>query len=186
MDDNGIIELYHSREERAIEESDRKYGRYCKSIAFHIVYSNEDADECVSDTWLRAWNAMPPERPKILKTFLGKITRNLAIDRYRKSGAKMRGGGQAALVLEELENCIPSRDFADDVVDEMTLSGLINEFLGTLPPGQRIVFVQRYWYMLPVKQIAAEQGMTEGNVKTMLSRMRSKLKDVLAGEGIAV
>ena len=187
MEDVQIVELYHKRDERAIGESDRKYGRYCSFIAFHILNSNEDASECVNDTWLRSWNVMPPERPAMLKTFFGKITRNLSIDRARKNDALKRGGGETVLAIDELNGCVPSTgDFAESLVEGAVLKEVMGRFLKSLPERQRRVFVRRYWYIMSVAEIADIEGMSASNVKTTLSRCRDKLKAMLSEEGIGL
>ena len=183
MEDDNIIELYWQRDESAIRESEMKYGGYCSSIADNILHSAEDTEECVSDTWFRAWNTMPPDRPSRLALFFGRITRNLAIDRYRRGRSQKYGGGQTALCLEELAECIGE---SSPIEDRLALRELLNSFLGALPEKNRDVFLLRYWYMMPVKEIAVRKALSEGAVKMILQRVREKLRDCLEKEGIGV
>ena len=183
MDDQKIVDLYWERSESAIKETQKKYGRYCHSIAYAILHSNEDAEECVNDTYLRAWGAIPPAKPSRLATFLGKITRNLALDRYGYNKAKKRNGGIEA-VIDEYYECIPSGEFS--IEDELILKNLINGFLESLDSHTRIIFLQRYWYTCGVQEIAENMGMTENNVSVTLHRTRNKFKAYLEKEGINV
>lgn len=186
MDDNGIIALYWARDEKALEESNTKYGGYCRSIAYHILQNNEDTEECVNDTWLRAWNAMPPQRPNILSAFLGKITRNLSLDRYKLSLAAKRGGGQLPMALEELNQCIPSDEDVEDELALKELSRLLDRFLRDLPEKDCCVFLRRYWFVDSTAEIAQRYKMAEGSVKSSLYRTRQKLKVYLEKAGVAV
>ena len=183
MEDLQIIELYWNRDETAIKESQVKYGSYCSSIAYHILHSAEDAEECVNDTWLRAWNAMPPAKPNRLGIFFGKITRNLAIDQYRKERSEKYGGGQAALCLDELEECIGENH---SIEDRIALAELLNHFLKELPQNKREVFLLRYWYLMPVSEIGKRCGISEGAVKKTLQRLRENLKAYLETEGFGI
>lgn len=183
MNDEQIIELYWQRDETAIEESRTKYGSYCNTIAHNILRRTEDEEECVNDTWLHAWNAMPPQKPSRLAVFLGRITRNLAIDRYRMHRAQKYGGGQTALCLEELGECISE---SRPIEDRLALRELLHLFFSGLSPKKRDIFLLRYWYMLPVAEIAQRYGMTEGAVKMTLQRVRNKLKDYLEQEGVGI
>lgn len=184
MDDNIIIDLFWQRTENAITEVSKKYARYCHSIAYRILYSNEDADECVNDTWLRTWNAIPPARPNRLSTFLGKITRNLALNRYEKMNAEKRGGGVVKIAISELEDCIPSDTSVEDEVEEIYITELIDRFLDKQPNKSRDVFVQRYWYLYSIADISTNLGISENTVKSILFRMREKLKQQLKKEGV--
>ncbi len=181
MEDSGIIELYWKRDESAISESDTKYGPYCSTIARNIIHSAEDTEECVNDTWMRAWNAMPPERPNRLAVFFGRITRNLAIDRYRKDRSQKCGGGQTALCLDELSECIGEES---PIEDRIALRDMLNTYLYGLPEKNRDIFLYRYWYMMPVSDIAKRCGISEGAVKMTLSRTRRRLKEHFEKEGI--
>ena len=184
MEDNRIVELYFERSEAAISETQKKYGKYCNYIAYNILNSQLDAEECVNDTYLRAWESIPPERPSVLKSFLGKITRNLALDRYDKAHALKRGGN-AELALDEIGECIPSED-GREMSDEIALRDAINGFLATLPKQTRIIFMRRYWYLSPVKHIAGDLGLSMSSVKVTLMRTRKKFKEYLEKEGISI
>lgn len=186
MDDHAIIDLFWERSDAAIEETAKKYSRYCYYISFNILHDNRDAEECVNDTYLRAWNAMPPKRPNNLAAFLGKITRNLALNKYKLRSAKKRGMGQTELVLAELEDCIPSLARVEDAVDEMQLREAINHFLADSPQIKRRIFIRRYWYMSAIRDIAEQYGMSESKVKSVLLRMRNQLKAKLEMEGIII
>lgn len=183
MEDIRITELYWQRKESAITESERKYGAYCGVVAYNILHSYEDSDECVNDTWLRAWETIPPEKPKLLAAFFGKITRNLAIDRFRKDKAKKYGGGQVTLCLDELAECI-----GEDrpVEDRLVLKQTLEAFLKGIPEKNRDIFLLRYFYLMPVAKIAARYHTTEGAVKMLLKRVRRNLKDTLEKEGIGI
>ena len=180
MDDREIVALYWARSETAIRETDRKYGKYCHAIAYNILYSREDAEECVNDTYLKAWDSMPPKRPDRLSAFLGKITRNIALNRYAHDHADKRNINLTEIYDEVME------PFADpsDMIDEILLRDAINSFLAALPSETRILFLRRYWYMSPVKEIARDYGLPEGTVKSILSRTRKKFKAYLEKEGI--
>ncbi|MBQ8263623.1 MAG: sigma-70 family RNA polymerase sigma factor [Oscillospiraceae bacterium] len=184
MTDARIIELYFERDERAISETDRKYGPYCRSIAYNILFSKEDSEECVNDTYLRAWTSMPPQRPNILSAFLAKICRGLSIDRWRRDRAEKRGGGETALALDELEYCIPagSGDPADEL-ELRELQKLYARFISSLSTTERRVFLCRYWYMDSIKSIAHRFGFTEAKVTSMLHRTRERFRAVLEKEG---
>ena len=183
MEDNRIIQLYWQRDETAIEESQKKYGAYCKTIANNILHSPEDTEECVNDTWFRAWNAIPPAKPIRLPVFLGKITRNLAIDKYRRGNAQKYGGGQTALCLEELGECIGEDSLIED---RIAFRDLLNAFLRDLPEQNRNIFLMRYWYFMPICEINRQYDLSEGAVKMILQRIRKRLKNYLEKEGVGV
>lgn len=183
LDDDRIVALYWARSESAIEETAAKYGGYCHTIAYNILYDKEDAEECVNDTYLDAWNTMPPHKPSILSTFLGKITRRISIDRYRHYHAGKRGGGEMVLVLDELEDCISDPTDVETVVEGTEMARLIGEFLDMLPLTERRVFLRRYWYMDPVTEIAGDFDFTESKTSAMLHRIRKKLRMKLESEG---
>ena len=186
MEDTQIIDLYWARDEQAITESQRSYGAYCHSIAFHILYDRDDADECVNDTWLRAWNAMPPKRPGRLSLFLGTITRNLSLDRWKGKHTMKRGNGEMMLALDELAECVPDGRSTEEAVEASELERLINEFLHTLPERDCNVFLRRYWYVEEYSEIAFRYGMNLNTVKTSLFRTRARLKSFLEKEGIVL
>jgi len=185
MTDEAIIDMYFDRNEEAIRASNVKYGKYCTAVADNILNSIEDAEECVNDTWMRAWNAIPPERPSVLKLFFARITRNLAINRYRASNAKKRGCGEIAAVLDELDGCISAKD-TEAMFDAVELSRAINTFLEGLEVRERVVFLRRYFFAEDTETVAMRYGMKKSNVRTILSRTRKKLKAHLTKEGFTV
>ncbi len=183
MDDQTIVDLYWKRDEQAIFETKKKYGSYCHSIANGILHNNEDAEECVNDTYNDAWQTIPPHRPTVLSTFLGKLTRRIAIDAYRHRHADKRGGGEMPLVLDELGDCVASEESVEEAFDKKLLSDTINAFLRTLPETECRVFLCRYWYMDSIGTIAKQFGFSESKVKSMLYRTREKLRQKLKKEG---
>lgn len=184
MEDALIIELYNRRDEKAIEETSLKYGAYCYSIANNILSDAQDSEECVSDTWMKAWNSIPPGRPASLKLFLARITRNLSIDRYRSANRQKRGG-EVSVALEEISDFVPSRDLEDEI-ERRELVRSLNAFLEGLPVRERNVFVRRYFFVEEVGVIAERYGLSEGNVFKILSRTRVKLKNYLEKEGYRI
>lgn len=186
MEDLKIIELFWERSEDAIAETQRKYQRYCHSIAYAILASDEDAEECVNDTYVRAWDSIPPNRPNRLEVFLGKITRHLAFDRYRKSTTKRRSHSAVSTALDELEECIPALAYPTDMADEIALRDALNSFLCSLPEESMNIFTRRYWYTYSIADIAKEYGIGESKVKIRLHRMRIELKKYLEKEGIVI
>ena len=180
MTDEKIVALYWARSEDAIKETDKAYGTYCRYIAYNILREKEDADETVNDTYLKAWQSMPPQKPNPLKAFLGRITRQLSINRLEKKTAQKRGG-ELALSLEELQNAVP--DTSPDLADQVALADALTRFLYTLPIIQRRVFIRRYWYLESIGEIASAFSMSESKVKSMLMRLRQKLKQHLTKEG---
>ena len=186
MEDSRIIDLYFARSEDAIAQTDAKYGAYCRAIAMNILKSREDSDECVSDTWLHAWNAMPPQRPGVLSAFLGRITRNLSFDRFKAARADKRGGGSLAASLDELAECIASRGGVDEAIDERELTRAIDAFLRTLPERECSLFLRRYWFVDGIDAISLRFSMKPNTVKSCLLRTREKLRRYLQQEGIAI
>lgn len=184
MDDGQIIDLYWARSEVAISETANKYNKYCHTIAYNILHNNEDSEECVNDTYMRAWGVMPPQRPNRLSTFLGKITRNLSLNRYEKYTAEKRGFGQVPLVLDELQDCIPATNSVEQTIEDATLIEIFNRFLASLPTNTRKVFIRRYWYLSPIKEIATDYRFSESKVKMTLLRARNELKQILEKEGV--
>ena len=185
MDDNKIIELYWNRSEKAISETATKYGGYCYTIAYNILSNSEDSEESVNDTWLAAWNTMPPKRPKLLAAFLGKMTRYISLDRWKNRTAAKRGGGEVPLVLEELEECISGEDSVEREYLKKEFAMMMNRFLENLPEIERKVFLCRYWYMDSIEDIAKRFDFSESKVASMLHRTRGKLRKMLEQEGIA-
>lgn len=184
MEDAAIVDLYWQRSDQAIPETDRKYGPYCHTIAYNICTNHEDAEECVNDTWFRAWNLMPDKRPSALSAFLGAIIRNLALDRYRRRTRQKRGGGETELALDELDDCVPGRGSVEQQIEEQELEQAIDAFLSTLSVSERKIFVARYWFVAPVKEIAAKLNCSPGKVKTTLYRLRGRLRSYLQEEGL--
>ncbi len=182
MEDKKIISLFWLRDEEAIVQTNIKYGAYCLCIARSILTDVGAAEECVNDTWLRAWSVIPPETPHVLSAFLGKITRNIALDRYRRQNAAKRCSVDIA--LHELEGCIPVHDNVSKSVDDAALTELLEDFLSRLSRDNRRVFLKRYWYLLPVKEIARDMGWGESRVKMSLMRTRKSLKLFLEKEDI--
>lgn len=186
MEDEKIIELYFSRNETAITETSVKYGGYCHTVSYNVLRVEEDAEECVNDTWLHTWNAIPPTRPDSLKAFVGRIARNLSLNRLKEKNAQKRGAGESDAALEELDEFIASGTTVEDEVEGKLLKEEINRFLGSVPKNMRIVFVQRYFYFCSVKEISQNLGFTENNVKSLLFRARNKLKEHLEKEGFVL
>ena len=186
LEDSKIIDLYWARKEQALSETDAKYGNYCRTIARNILRNFEDTEECVSDTWLHAWNSMPPQRPGILSAFLGRITRNLSFDRCKYQQAAKRGGGALPLALDELGECIPAAGRVEHELEQKELAAAIDRFLRTLPEKDCNLFLRRYWYVDSISVIADRYGMKENTVKSILFRTREKLRKFLGEEGIAV
>ena len=186
MEDGAIVDLYWARSQQAITESEKKYGPYCHTIARRILDREEDAEECVNDTWLRAWNAMPPQRPGILSAFFGKLARNLSLDRWRRLRAAKRGGDRVEVALHELEDCIPDRHSPDEALEAGETAALISAFLRRQRPEDRALFVRRYFHLEPLGELGARFGLSEGQVKSRLHRMRGRLRLELEREGVAV
>ena len=183
MDDSRIIELYFKREERAIEATDTKYGKLLRHVSYTILHSSEDSEECVNDTYMKAWGAMPPERPTYLSAFLSKITRNLSINRYMQNKARNRIFN-TEIIFEEMEDCVP--DNAGPISDDIDLRDAINSFLASLSDDARQMFVKRYFYMMTIKQISVEMRISVSSVKVSLMRYRKKFKAHLEKAGISI
>lgn len=183
MEDSQIIELYWQKNADAISETSSKYGAYCYTIADNILHSIEDSEECVNDTWLHAWNAMPPQRPNVLRMFLAKITRSLSVNRFKARSAEKRGGGEINLVLDELADCLAGGTNVEAEYEVKELEQCIRRFVRGLPERDGNVFVRRYFFTEPVAAIAKRYGLTESNVTVILSRTRKKLRLKLAREG---
>ena len=181
MEDKQIVDLFWERSESAIQETEKKYGRYCYYIAYQILQSDEDAKEVVNDTYLKAWQTIPPKRPEALKPYVGMISRHLAFDIYEAQHTQKRG--QIPLVLDELAECLPGADDAWDVVSGIALRDSLNAFLRGLPLKTRNIFLRRYWYASSLVDIADEYAMKESTVGMILLRTRKKLKSYLEKEG---
>ena len=184
MNDKQIVDLFWQRSESAISETAGKYGKYCYTIAFNILECVQDAEECVNDTWLSAWNAMPDKRPEKLSPFLGQITRNFAISKGLEMTRKKRGGGAVPLALDELDECVASGFSLDEEMDARELERALNRFVRSLPETERQVFVLRYWFLETEGQIAKRQGFSRSKVGAMLKRIRNKLQNFLMQEGL--
>ena len=186
LQDWEIVQLYWDRDERAIAASAEKYGRYCTSIAARILSDSQDVEECVSDTFWRAWNAIPPHRPALLSAFFGKITRNLSCSRYRRNTAHKRGGGALDAVLEELSGIVSGADSVEQQADYRALIAASNAFLGGLSAEKRGIFLCRYWYFDRIPEIAARYGKSENHVSVILNRLRAKLRAYLLERGFTL
>lgn len=183
MDDKEIIKLFWSRDEQAIAETDSKYHRSCSKIAMNILNNSEDTEECVNDTWLRAWEAIPPAYPNALGAFLAKIVRNLALDKRKFAGAVKRGKSEVQLVIDELEECLAGKDTVEDLILARELGTIVNDFVARLPEREGNVFVRRYFFTETIEEIAAGYELSVNNVSVILNRTRKKLKSRLQKEG---
>ena len=184
MDDAKIVELYWSRSEQAISETESKYGKYCRTISYNILADSSDAEECVNDTWLKAWESMPSNRPSRLAPYLGRLTRWLSLNRLRDQECLKRGGGELPLVLDELAETLDSGVNTEKELEIRELNQGIRRLLGKLEKAERDVFLSRYWYLASISEIAEKSGFTESKVKTMLHRTRKKLLKQLQEEGL--
>lgn len=185
MEDREIIRLYFAREETAISETAGKYGAFWHGIAQNILSVDADADECVNDTYLRAWNSIPPQKPEKLGAWLGKVVRNIALDLWKKNHRRKRYAGMEQL-LDELEDCIPSPSTVERQIEEQELTGIINTWLTSLPPKDRVLFLRRYWNGEAVHTLARENGTTPANTAKKLYRLRQSLKTLLEKEGYSL
>ena len=183
MEDSRIIELYWQRNPNAIAETEQKYGAYCFRVADNILKNREDSEECVNDTWLRAWNVIPPKRPEVLQMFLAKITRSIAFNRFEARTAGKRGGGETALVLEELSECIAGSSDVEREIEERELSECIRLFVRSLPEREGNVFVRRCFFNETIEEIGKRYGLTKNHTAVILSRTRKKLRTHLMKEG---
>jgi RNA polymerase sigma-70 factor (ECF subfamily) len=186
MQDDQIVSLYWEREEAAIAETEQKYGNYLFTIAYHVLSDQEDSKESVNDTYLKAWNSMPPHKPSVLSTYLGKITRQTAIDLFRKRNSDKRLSSEYAVSLSELEECISTGDVTEQSVDVHLLAESISRFLRSLSPEACNTFVARYFFLDSIQEIADSYGMSQSKVKSMLHRTRIALKNHLEQEGFEV
>lgn len=186
MEDKIIVELFLQRDETAVSEAKNKYWSYCYAIAYNILNNREDSEEAASDTFVAAWEAIPPDKPDCLSPFLGRIARNIALNKLRTSKAIKRGGGKTDIAISELEGCLPSSFNTEIIIEEKELAKTINAFLSKLAFTERNVFVCRYWYLDSIKSIASRYGFTQSKVKMMLKRTREKLKIHLEKEEIDI
>lgn len=184
MEDSRILALYFARSEAAIQETDRKYGSYCYKIAYNILTNREDSEESVNDTYLSAWNCIPPRKPAKLSTYLGRLTRNISIDRWRGTNAKKRGGGEIILALDELNECVSGQPSAEETMIQKEAVGSLNRFLASLSEEERAVFLCRYWYVNSMEEIARKTGFSIGKIKSMLHRTRKRLSAILQEEDL--
>lgn len=176
MDDTSIINLYFDRSEEAIWETSRKYEKYCYSIAWNVLYDKEDSEECVNDTWLATWNCIPPRKPAVLSAFLGKITRNLAIDCFRRKKAAKRSAEHMSELCRELEEIEDVTEHSlNDEIRRKEILEILEKFLDSLKKGDRDIFIRRYWYMDNISEIARRHEISESKVKSSLFRSRKKL-----------
>jgi len=183
MEDSAIVRLYHSRDQQAIRESDRKYGPLCRGIAARLL-GHRDAEETVNDTWLAAWDRMPPEAPDLLGAFLGRITRNLSVSRFRQMTAQKRGGMEQ--LLTELEDCVPHPETVERTVEARELGRFISDWLEGQQPEDRVLFVRRYWYGYRLRDLARERGLRENQLAGRMLRLRRSLKAYLEERGVEV
>ncbi len=184
MEDSRILALYFARSEAAIQETDRKYGSYCYKIAYNILTNREDSEESVNDTYLSAWNSIPPRKPAKLSTYLGRLTRNISIDRWRGTNAKKRGGGEIILALDELNECVSGQPSAEETMIQKEAVTSLNRFLASLSEEERAIFLCRYWYVNSMEEIARKTGFSIGKIKSMLHRTRKRLSAILQEEDL--
>ncbi len=184
MNDQNIISLFIKRIEDAINQLSIKYKNYLYIISFNILKDKNDAEECLNDTYLKVWDSIPPNEPKYLKAYVGKITRNLSLNIYTQRKAQKRNSGEMDLALSELENCIPSTDYVENIIENSELTNLLNIFLESLSEENRIIFLKRYWYVTSISDISKECSISESKVKSSLFRTRNQLKIFLEKEGV--
>lgn len=184
MEDSAIVDLYWQRDNSAISETAKKYGRYCHAIAYNYCANHQDAEECVNDTWFRAWNLMPDKRPVALSAFLGAITRSYAINSYKAKKRKKRGGNEVVLALEELSDCIPADSDPERSYESREFEAAIGRFVENLSEMEQKVFVSRYWYLAPIAEISQRLNFSQSKTKSILFRVRKKLRIYLQEEGL--
>ena len=184
MDDRRIVELFLERSEEAILETDIKYGRYCHKIAFNVLGNDEDSEECVNDAYMRAWGSIPPNEPDSMASYIGRITRNLALDRLRQKQSDKRGNGEVPVVLDELAECVSGHDELERRQDSAEIASAIDSFLDELNSVERGVFMRRYWMMEPIADVANRYDISVSKTTTMLFRLRNRLKKHFMKEGI--
>ena len=186
VDDKSIIALFFFRDEKAITESDNKYGHYCRTISFNVLNDRQDADECTNDTYLQAWNTIPPTKPESLKAYLGKIVRNISLNKLKAKQTQKRKSDEFSAAYDELENVLTSNQTIDEHIDEIHLRELIEKFLDKQTKENRKIFIARYWYFESVREISTKLGITESKTKMSLMRMRNSLRSFLEQEGVVV
>ena len=186
MTDREIVELYHARDEEAILRTKEKYEKYLLKIAYNILNSHSDSEEGVNDTYLAAWNSMPPHKPDVLSAYLAKLTRRISIDLFRKKHREKRAGSEYAMSLSEWEECLSGGEMPEETLEANLLAEAINKFLRSLPVDARNVFIGRYYYMDPLQEVAAYCGMSESKAKSLLFRTRNQLREHLEKEGFSV
>lgn len=184
MDDRRIVELFLERSEEAILETDIKYGRYCHKIAFNVLGNDEDSEECVNDAYMRAWGSIPPNEPDSMASYIGRITRNLALDKLRQKQSDKRGNGEVPVVLDELAECVSGHDELERRQDSTEIAAAIDSFLDELNSVERGVFMRRYWMMEPIADVANRYDISVSKTTTMLFRLRNRLKKHFMKEGI--
>jgi RNA polymerase sigma factor (sigma-70 family) len=184
MEDSQILDLYWGRDERAIGETAGKYGIFLWNVTWNILRSHSDAEECVNDTYLRAWDSIPPDRPTAFRAWLGRVARNLSLDRWKQSRAQKRGGDHLEVLLGELDDCIPAPHGVEQSLEDQEIASLISTFLRTLSREQRFLFLRRYWYGDAISAIAREMGCGEGRVKSSLFRIRKALRNYLESKEV--
>ena len=182
MEDEKIIALYFARDEKAIAETDRKYGTRCRRLGIRILGNPQDAEECCNDVWLKAWNTIPPQKPAFFSAYLVKLMRNAALNLYEKLHAEKRGGTQTAVLLDELEDCLAAPDDIEAQISEAETGELLRRYLKNVSEEARNIFILRYVYMMPVKDIAEKYEIGVSKVKVSLHRTRKGLRDFLGGE----
>ncbi|MDR3270275.1 MAG: sigma-70 family RNA polymerase sigma factor [Peptococcaceae bacterium] len=184
MDDNTIIDLFWSRSETAIAETNKKYGAYCMTIAMNILQNREDSNECLNDTYHMTWSAIPPQRPVIFPAFLGRIARNVSLNKYKARHTKKRGGQEMDVLLSELEHCLPAPNNVEAEYETGQVAKTISNFLYAMNTHDRIIFVRRYWYADSIAALAQRYQMGESKVKSLLFRTRNKLRVYLEREEV--
>lgn len=186
MQDQEIIDLYNRRDEQAIVQTESKYGSYCMSIAQNILQNMQDSEECVNDTWLHTWNSIPPAQPNNLRTYLGKITRNLSFNRYEMRNRQKRGGGEVMLALDEIGQVASAEADLAAHIERQEFARILNAFLWSLPERDCSIFIRRYYYVESVDEIAERFALSKAAVFKILSRARTKLRTALEQEGYTV
>lgn len=186
MNDDRIIKLYFDRSEDAITETDKKYGGACRSVAYNILGSHEDSEECTNDTYMKVWDAIPPKKPAKLGAFVVTIARNIALDMYKAAKRIKNGGGFKSVDFDEIACCLPAKESVESAVDRQAVLNAVEKFLSTLPREKQIMFVRRFFYFSTYGEIAADLNTTEDRVRKSMTRTREKLREFLEKEGIGI